>query len=242
MRTGTATPPTGGNFTPTPFVQPDPPRARRQPAVLALGVALIGASAVGFVFWNHQSAAKTSVLMVAKDVPYGQRLTADDLTTVQVALNTTGVRYVSSSQEATVLTMSSTTQLHAGALLNPADVSTAPSTPAGTSLVVVDLKNILMPSGITPGEQLVLVANGIIGDTTGKYTVTQDSAGAHVMSGSKPATFKVTVVSVSTAGSGSGSSSSAGKVTFAVAPADAANIELFADEQRLGVIVPPSGQ
>lgn len=237
MRTGTATPPTGGNFTPTPFVQPDPPRARRQPAVLALGVALMGASAVGFVFWNHQSAAKTSVLMLAKDVPYGTRLSAADLTTVQVALNTTGVRYVSSSQESTVLTMSATTQLHAGALLNPADVSTAPATPAGTSLVVVDLKDILMPSGITPGKKLVLVANGVIGDANGKYTVVSDSAGAHVLSGSKPATFKVTVVSLTQASTGA-----TGKVTFAVEPADAANIELFADEQRLGVIVPPSGQ
>ncbi|NUP51802.1 MAG: SAF domain-containing protein [Catenulispora sp.] len=237
MRTGTATPPTGGNFTPTPFVQPDPPRARRQPAVLALGVALIGASAVGFVFWNHQSAAKTSVLMVAKDVPYGQRLTADDLTTVQVALNTTGVRYVSSSQEATVLTMSSTTQLHAGALLNPADVSTAPATPAGTSLVVVDLKDSMMPSGVAPGTKLLLVANGVVMDATGKFTVDKDSAGAHLMAGGKPATFQVTVVSLT-----QGSSGGDWKVTFAVAPTEAATIELFNDEQRLGVIVPPSGQ
>jgi hypothetical protein len=237
MRTGTATPPTGGNFTPTPFVQPDPPRARRQPAVLALGVALMGASAVGFVFWNHQSAAKSSVLMLAKDVPYGTRLTAADLATVQVALNTTGVRYVSSDQEPTVLTMSSTTQLHAGALLNPADVSTVPPTPPGASLVVVDLKDILMPSGIAPGKKLVLVANGVIGDASGKYTVVTDSAGARVLSGSKTATFKVTVVSLSQSSAGS-----AGKVTFAVDPAEAANIELFADEQRLGVIVPPSGQ
>lgn len=240
MRTGTATPPTGGNFTPTPFVQPDPPRGRRQPAVLALGVALIGASAVGFVFWNHQSAAKTSVLMLAKDVPYGQRLAADDLTTVQVALNTTGVRYVSSSQEATVLTMAATTQLHAGALLNPADVSTTPPTPAGSALVVVSLKGAPMPPSVTPGTKLLLVANGIIGDKDGKYTVSQDSAGAHVMSGAKPATFPATVVSV-TPGSGSGSSND-GSMTFAVAPADAPTIELFATEQRLGLIFPPSGQ
>ncbi|NUR25998.1 MAG: SAF domain-containing protein [Catenulispora sp.] len=237
MRTGTATPPTGGNFTPTPFVQPDPPRARRQPAVLALGVALMGASAVGFVFWNHQSAAKTSVLMVAKDVPYGTRLTAADLTTVDVALTTTGVRYVAASQESTVLTMSATTQLHAGALLNPADVSTAPPTPPGTSLVVVGFKNGLMPSGLTPGKKLLLVANGVIGDANGKYTVVSDSAGAHVLSGSKPATFKVTVVSVAQTAADAG-----GKVTFAVEPGDAADIELFADEQRLGVVVPPSGQ
>ncbi|GAA1975213.1 SAF domain-containing protein [Catenulispora subtropica] len=237
MRTGTATPPTGGNFTPTPFVQPDPPKARRQPAVLALGVALMGASAVGFVFWNHQAAAKSSVLMLAKDVPYGTKITADDLTTVQVALNTTGVRYVASDQEPTVLTMSATTQLHAGALLNPADVSTAPPTPPGTSLVVVDLKDILMPSGIAPGKKLVLVANGVIGDANGKYTVVPDSAGAHVLSGSKTATFKVTVVSLTQSAAGA-----PGKVTFAVDPAEAANIELFADEQRLGVIVPPSGQ
>jgi hypothetical protein len=240
MRTGTATPPTGGNFTPTPFVQPDPPRARRQPAVLALGVALIGASAVGFVFWNHQSAAKTSVLMLAKDVPYGQRLSTADLTTVQVALNTTGVRYVSSSQESTVLTMSATTQLHAGALLNPADVSTTPPTPPGAALVVVDFKDKALPSGITPGTKLLLVANGIIGDKTGKFTIDKDSAGADMMSGAKPATFAVTVVSV--AASSSSSSSPSGKVTFAVTPADAPTIELFADEQRLGLIVPPSGQ
>lgn len=238
MRTGTATPPTGGNFTPTPFVQPDPPRARRQPAVLALGVALIGASAVGFVFWNHQAAAKTPVLMLARDVPYGQRISAADLTTVQIALNATGIRYVEASQESAVLAENATTQLHAGALLSPADISTAPATPAGAALVVVDLKDVLMPAGITPGKKLVLVANGVVGDDKGKYTVVDHLAGAQVLSGAKPATFKVTVVSLTQAAT----AGSAGKVTFAADPADAADIELFADEQRLGVVVPPSGQ
>jgi len=237
MRTGTATPPTGGNFTPTPFVQPDPPRARRQPAVLALGVALIGASAVGFVFWNHQAATKTSVLVLAKDVPYGQRISAADLTTAQIALSTTGVKYVAASQESTVTAMSATTQLHAGALLTPADVSTAPTTPAGTSLVVVDFKDTAMPSGVIPGKKLILVVNGVAGDAKGQYAVANGSAGAQILSGSKAATFKVTVVSVAPAAAGS-----AGKVTFAAQPADATAIELFADEKRLGVIVPPSDQ
>ncbi|MFD0639513.1 hypothetical protein ACFQ9X_55950 [Catenulispora yoronensis] len=156
---------------------------------------------------------------------------------MQVALNTTGVSFVRADQESKVLAMSATTELHSGALLNPADVSSVPPTPPGAALVVINLKNLLMPSGIVPGKKLTLVVNGVVSDQAGKYTIAADSAGARVLSGAKPATFKVTVVSVSQAAAGA-----AGKVTLAVDPNDAPNIELFADEQRLGVIVPPTGQ
>jgi hypothetical protein len=238
MRTGTAPPPTGGSFSPNaPFVQPAPPKGRRQPALVALGVAMIGVSAAGFVYYNQQVGAKSSVLVLTRDVPYGQKIVAADLTVVQMSLGNGGVKAVSASSKSTVLTESATTQLHAGALLTPADVSAAPGTPSGTSVLVVNLKPELIPAGLASGKQIVLVANGVAIDPSAKATSSPvdqkkvDSAGLAVALGAKAISFKVTVVGITGT-----------KLTLAVTPTDASDIELFADEGRIGVFIPPSDQ
>jgi hypothetical protein len=231
MRTGTAAPPTGGNFSPVaPFVQPGAPKARRQPALLALGVALIGVSAAGFVYWNQKVDTRSSVLVVARDVPYGQKLTADDLRVAQMTLGD-GVKAIGASSESTVLSESATTQLHAGSLLSPADVSTAPGTPPGTSILVANLKPDLIPPGLTPGRQVVLVGNNVVIDPNSKVIQSQPlpAAGLAAETGGKVVTFKATVVSLTGT-----------KATFAISPTDAPMAELFADEGRIGVVVPPS--
>lgn len=240
MRTGTAPPPppTAGSFSPgAPFVQPAAPKARRQPALLALGVALIGVSAVGFVYWNKQADTKVSVLVVAKDVAYGQKITADDLVVVRMVLGT-GVKAVDARSEATVLAEVATTQLHAGSVLSPADVGTTPPIPTGDSLTAATLKPGTTPAGLVEGRAVILVVNGLVADGTpnAKPTpppvISKGQAGDFLAAGNgyKQVTYKAVVVNIS-----------GNKVTLAVAQADATIIEELSDEDRLGIVIPPSG-
>jgi len=233
MRTGTAPPPTGGSYSPVaPFIQPGAPKARRQPALLALGIALIGVSAAGFVYWNQQVGAKSSVLVLARDVPYGQKLTAADLRTVQMTVPD-GVNAVGSSSQDIVLTEVATTQLHAGSVLTAADVGHAPPIPAGNSVVAVKLKADTLPVGLAPGRTVTLIANGVVLDVNAKSgtPVIRDNVGADVAAGTaKQITFTATIVSIVDT-----------KVTLAVPQEQAPVIEEFADEGRIGVVLLQSG-
>jgi hypothetical protein len=236
MRTGTAAPPSGGGFSPSaPFVQPGPPKARRQPALVALGVALIGLSAAGFVFWNHQqqtqSDPKSSVLVLTRDVPTGQKLVGADLATVQMTVPV-GVKAISSSSASIVLQDVATTQLHAGAVLTQGDIGATPPIPPGTDVIAVTLKPDVTPAGLAPGRNVLLVANRtwplaiISTGNTGDVKLPPDSLWP-----ANPPTYKATVVSIL-----------GNKVTFSVQPGDAVVVSEFAnDPGRLGIILLPSG-
>ena len=229
MRTGTTSPPSGGSFSPVaPFVQPEPPKARRQPAVLALGIALIGASAVGFVFWNHQSSTKTPVLVVARDVPYGQQLTAADLKISDVALGP-GVAAIGSGSMSKALAEVATTDLHAGALLTPADISTAPPLPPGTDLISFSVKTDAMPTGLTTGRTVLLVANKVF-----KSSLSDPGSSAKAPAADSypvdPPTYKVTVVAISGT-----------KLSVAIPAADAVVAQELGADGRFGIVLLPAG-
>ena len=238
MRTGTASPPTGGGFSPSaPFVQPGAPKARRQPALLALGVALIGVSAAGFVFWNAKADHKSPVLVLARDVPYGQRLVADDLKSVQMSVPD-GVKAIDAGSENIALNEVATTNLHAGSVLTAADLGVSPPIPAGDSLVAATFDPTILPAGLAPGRAVTLVANGVVQDPTSKSTGTpqllpKDVAGVMIASGQgKQITYKATVVAIS----------DKNKITLAVAQDQAPAIEELAFEGRFGLVLLQNSQ
>lgn len=233
MRTGsTSSPPSGGYSPAAPFVQPPAPKGRRQPALIALGICLIGISATGFVFWSHQSSAKTSVLVLTKDVGYGQKITGDDLTSVDITL-APGVDAVGSGDEQTVLSQVATGQLHSGSILTASDISPTPPIPANTDVIGLTLKQDDMPDGVTAGRRVQLIA----------YKGWKIPAGTTLAELSKlpqppdwayptdPLTWKGTVVSVDKL-----------RVTVAVDPADAVLVQQYAHVAgSLGLVLLPAG-
>jgi Flp pilus assembly protein CpaB len=237
MRTGTASPPTGGGFSPSaPFVQPGAPKARRQPALLALGVALIGVSAAGFVFWNAKADHKTSVLVLARDVPYGQRLVAADLKAVQMAVPD-GVKAIDAGSENITLNEVATTNLHTGSVLTAADLGVSPPIPAGNSLVAATFDPSILPAGLAPGRSVTLVANGVAQDPNSKSTTPQvlakDTIGIMVAGGeARQITFKATVVAIN----------DKNKITLAVPQDQATVIEELAFEGRFGLVLLQNSQ
>ena len=233
MRTGsTSSPPSGGYSPAAPFVQPPAPKGRRQPALIALGVCLIGISATGFVFWSHQSAAKTPVLVLTKDVGYGQKVTADDLTTADITL-ANGVNALGADQLPLVVQKVATGQLHAGSILTAADVASAAPIPPSTDLVGLTLKPDDIPDGLAPGRRIELVAfKGWKVPAGTKYSdLAKLPQPPDWVLPSDPATFQATVVTVDKL-----------KLTVAVAPADAVMVQQYAHVAgALGVIVLPAG-
>ncbi|MFD0530801.1 hypothetical protein ACFQ1I_35745 [Kitasatospora arboriphila] len=71
---------------PAPHVPPRTLRARRRrPAVLAMAVALIAAGGLGGAALYTSSGQRIAVLAVARDIPMGQAVTADDLVVAHIA-------------------------------------------------------------------------------------------------------------------------------------------------------------
>lgn len=232
MRTGsTSSPPSGGYSPAAPFVQPPAPKGRRQPALIALGVCLIGISATGFVFWSHQSAAKSSVLVLTKDVPYGTRLTQDDLKAVDITL-APGVKAIGAQSLPAVTLDVATSQLHAGSILTAADVAPTPPIPDGTDVVGVTLGAGDMPDGVTPGRQVELVAfRGWKIPPTAFADLDKLKQPPDWVLPPDPMTWKATVIAVNGT-----------KLTVAVAPGDAVMVQQEAHiPGSLGLILLPAG-
>src|SRR3546814_19361304 len=62
-----------------------PTKSRRRPAVIALGIALVLLGGIG-VWWVTTNLTRTvSVMATSVDVSRGETITADDLTTIQLA-------------------------------------------------------------------------------------------------------------------------------------------------------------
>lgn len=232
MRTGsTSSPPSGGYSPAAPFVQPPAPKGRRQPALVALGICLIGISATGFVFWSHQSSSKSEVLVLTKDVGYGEKITADDLKTVDITL-APGVNAVGAAYEQTVLSQVATGQLHAGSILTAADISATPPVPANMDVVGVTLKPDDMPDGLTAGRQVELVAfKGWKLPPATLAELSKLQAPPDWVMPTDPLTWKATVVSVDKL-----------KIDVAVAPGDAVMVQQYAHNAGgLGIILLPAG-
>lgn len=70
---------------PTAQAAPNPPRLRRRPAVLGLGVALVAAGGLTAAWLVSASGTSTSVVVAAAPILRGQVLAAEQLTTAQVS-------------------------------------------------------------------------------------------------------------------------------------------------------------
>ncbi len=132
------------------------PRQRRR-SVLALGVVLAGLGALAGAWVFASFSHRVEVLALTRNVAMGTQLTPSDLAPVAISAGS-GVKTIPARQEAQVTGLVAAVGLRAGALLVPADLTSALVPGAGQQLVPVALKSDQLPaSGLAPGGQVLVV-------------------------------------------------------------------------------------
>lgn len=156
-----------------------PPRRRR--GLMAGGIMLTALGGL-LVAWLISAAGnRTDVVVMARDVAYGQTITADDLTLTAVAVDDL-VDTTPADKLASVVGQVAAVDLVAGALLSGSQVTA--DTPPGDGQVLVPMPvatERLPAGGLHAGDRLLVVD--------------APSAGSDPLP-TAPATFKVTVVRV----------------------------------------------
>ena len=146
-------PPSGG---PDSAALPPLPRQRRR-RMLVLGLLLVvaGALAAGYLFTGLGD--RTTVLMLSRDVPVGTQLTAADLATTRVSVDT-GVSIIPDRQLHQVVGRFAAVDLRKGTLLGSSQLTSALSPRAGQQVVPISLKLEQLPArGLGPGDLVLVV-------------------------------------------------------------------------------------
>ncbi|MGI5451387.1 SAF domain-containing protein [Streptomyces sp. CA-243310] len=171
---------------------------RRRPGLIALSVALIAAGGLSGALLFTASGERSSVLVVAHDVPVGATITAADLAPASLALDP-AVKAVPVTKKSSMVGQRAAVALKAGSLLSPGQVTSVSLVKAGEQLVGVALKPSQLPATrLGPGQKVLIVS-------------TPDPAQAAAASGGKagepvaaPKTLAATVVAVGVAAPATG--------------------------------------
>ncbi|WP_369182545.1 SAF domain-containing protein [Streptomyces sp. Y1] len=131
---------------------------RRRPAVLAMAVALIAAGGLGGAALYNSTGQRVAVLALARDVPWGQVITEDDLVTARIA-GDPALKPLSAQDRGRVIGLRAATDLKRGAMLTGADVAQALTVQPGQIVVGVSAKRTQLPAGrLQAGMQIVVVS------------------------------------------------------------------------------------
>lgn len=115
------------------------PQNRRRPMLTALGLLSILLCGAGVYWAVHASSERVAVVGVARDVAYGQTITAQDLVQVEIPVHS-GLSAVSWAQGPSVIGKRAATDLLAGSLIQQKAYTEDDLVPAGQSLVGVTVK------------------------------------------------------------------------------------------------------
>jgi hypothetical protein len=123
--------------------------------------------------------ARTEVLAVARDVPLGSTITAEDLTVANVTSDP-NLSPIPASHRSQIVGMVAQVPLTRGELLTGAQVGPDSGFTAGEMLVALPLKEgQFVARGLSPGQQVLIVATpGSTGSTSGSATPTDETNGA----------------------------------------------------------------
>lgn len=133
------------------------PRGRRRPGLITAGVALAMVGALVAVWLVTSAGDRTDVVMLARDVPYGATLTADDLVLTAVAVDPT-VGTVPAEDAGSVVGQVAVADLVAGTLLAPGQVTASAPPSSGEVLVPLPVSAERLPaSGLRSGDRLLVV-------------------------------------------------------------------------------------
>ena len=159
-----------------------PPRRRRRPALLALALALVVLGALGAAYLATSLGQTSPVIAMARQVPWGQTITAADLVEARVSSDPAlaPIPYADRDQ---VIGMVAATTLTAGSLLTREALTEEPLPPPGQQLVGVGVTAVQLPTTqLRPGDEVLLVPGASSG-----------GVGAPAASGT-PRTVEATVV------------------------------------------------
>ncbi|WP_431913449.1 SAF domain-containing protein [Nonomuraea jabiensis] len=126
--------------------------------MLVAGIALTALGAL--VAWQVYGVAsqRVPVLVMARDVPVGQQLQAQDLRTVALGMDA-AVQSVDAAGKSTVIGKRAAVDLKAGSVLSSAHVTETLVPAPGEVVVPVALKPSRLPArGIQPGDRVVATA------------------------------------------------------------------------------------
>ena len=133
------------------------PRGRRRPGLITAGVGLVMLGALVAVWLVTAAGNRTPVVAVAHDVPYGAVITAADLTRADVSVDSSVVT-VPAGDAASLVGKVAATDLVAGSLLAPGQVTTAGPPGPGEVLVPLAVAAKKIPAGgLTAGDRLLIV-------------------------------------------------------------------------------------
>ncbi|MFD8078230.1 SAF domain-containing protein [Streptomyces sp. NPDC059718] len=167
---------------------------RRRPGLIALSVALIAAGGLSGAVLYSSSGHRTAVVVVARDVPVGTRITEADLATASIALDP-AVRSVNASRAGGLVGQRAATDLKAGSLLAPSQVTDQSLLGPGEQLVGVSVKPSQLPATpLVPGEKVLIVSTP---DPNGAPSRTATNGnGPTAENGVEPVTLSAKVVAV----------------------------------------------
>jgi SAF domain-containing protein len=146
---------------------PTPPRDRRRPALAALAVLLIVAGALGSALAAYRSGDQVQVLVAARDIPIGTKITDADLASAQVAAD--GAESVASSARSNFVGTYATTTVPEGTLVNRTMFRVGSPTPSDAIVV-----GVVVTSAQRPAAPIVT------GDVVRAYLVPKGSDGSIV--------------------------------------------------------------
>lgn len=130
---------------------------RRRPAVLAMSIALIAAGGLGGAVLYSSTGQRVAVLALARDVPYGQVITDDDLVVARIASDP-ALRPVSAQDRSGAVGLRAATDLKRGAMLTKGDLAQSLAVQPGQIIVGVAAHRSQLPaSRLQPGMQVVIV-------------------------------------------------------------------------------------
>lgn len=133
------------------------PRARRRPGLLVAGAAMVALGALAVIWLVSASGHRVDVVLVARDVPYGQAITAGDLTTTPVSVDAS-VAVIPANQASKFIGSVTTSNLAAGSLLTRSEVSSSGVLQPGEVLVPLPLPGDRVPAaGLEAGQRLEVV-------------------------------------------------------------------------------------
>ncbi|WP_164545085.1 SAF domain-containing protein [Antribacter gilvus] len=149
---------------PAPPAPAKPTRARRRPALVALGLALVAVSVLASVFLTESLGQTRKVLAVNAPVARGEVITEGDLVIVDLPLGPTTLLPISEGQEPDVVGQVATTDLLKGQLLTEGAFDTKVGASSGMSVVGVALAPHQMPTTeLRPGDLVRIVETPVTG-------------------------------------------------------------------------------
>ncbi|MEV0521834.1 SAF domain-containing protein [Streptomyces sp. NPDC050439] len=177
---------------------------------------MVLAGAIGFAGLLNASGERTDVLALARDVPAGQRITAEDLRVVALPKDP-GLKPVSAAQKDTILGRRASAALSQGSLLTSAQLTGRGGLKPGESLVAVEVKRGMAPvDALRPGATVSLVTRPKEGEAIAKEPELAEVRGRVVKVGA-PASSGDAVVQVAVPDADSAlvaSDASAGRVAI----------------------------